>query len=85
MAIFSDEQRQTISLALNSRGINRPCPACGEWDVAIVDGYVTHPTYSRNDHDGNLVAVSDILCVALVCNHCGLLSHHSLSRLGVEL
>jgi hypothetical protein len=44
-----DEERRRISAALNSRGINRPCPAC----------------------------------VAIACNRCGFVSHHTLSGLGL--
>ncbi|HZS89652.1 MAG TPA: hypothetical protein VFE42_19445 [Chloroflexota bacterium] len=86
MAIFSDEERQRISAALNSKGINRPCSACGRWDIAIVDGYVRHRLYSSGDLDAG--ALSDheqgsIICVALACSHCGLLSHHTVSSLGL--
>jgi hypothetical protein len=83
MTIFGDEERQRISAALNSRGINRPCPACGQWNIAIVDGYVKHPAYSRNNLDAAATGDAFIPCVAIECKHCGFLSHHTLRGLGV--
>jgi hypothetical protein len=85
VAIFGDEERQRISAALNSKGINRPCPACGKWDIAIVDGYVKHRLYSSSDLDANVGGDQEqgIACIAIACSHCGLLSHHTVSGLGL--
>ena len=84
MAIFSDEERREISAALNSRGINRPCPACGRWDIAIVDGYVKHYLYSRDTLDAGTTSDAAVHCVAIECKHCGYLTSHTLSGLGLH-
>jgi hypothetical protein len=83
MAIFSAEERHEISAALNSRGINRPCPACGKWDITIVDGYVKHVLYSRDNPNAGTVGDANITCIAISCNNCGLLSHYTLQGLGL--
>ncbi len=85
MAIFSDEERRTISAALNSHGINRPCPACGRWDMAIVDGYVRHVLYSRDNLTEGTVGDDALTCIAMSCHNCGLLSHYTLQGLGLSL
>jgi hypothetical protein len=85
MAIFTDEERQRISEALNSRGINRPCPACGQWNVGIVDGYVTHDLYRSTTLDATNTRDGCIRCVAIECKHCGYLTSHTLSGLGLQL
>jgi uncharacterized protein (DUF983 family) len=84
MAIFSEEERQRISAALNSRGINRPCPACGQWDISLVDGYVTHRVYSSADLDADTADAGAVPCIALTCTHCGYLSHHTVGGLGLS-
>ena len=85
MAIFSDEERQRISAALNSKGINRPCPACGHWEIAIVDGYVTHPLFPGGAPTAEEARdpEQEMTCIALACGHCGLLSHHTVRGLGL--
>jgi hypothetical protein len=84
MALFSEEERQRISAALNSKGINRPCPACGRWDIAIVDGYVTHDLYRNNACDTDNASVDVVRCVAIECKHCGYLTSHTLRGLGLD-
>lgn len=84
MAIFSDEERREISAALNSRGINRPCPACGQWDIALVDGYVTHYLYHSSERDADNGSAASIRCIAIECKHCGYVTSHTLSGLGLH-
>jgi hypothetical protein len=84
MAIFSEEERQRISAALNSKGINRPCPACGRWDITIVDGYVRQDLYRSNTHDAGHTSVDVVRCVAIECKHCGYLTSHTLRGLGLD-
>jgi len=86
VAIFSDEERQRISAALNSKGINRPCPACGHWEIALVDGYVTHPLFrsATSIADAPRAPEQELTCIAIACGHCGLLSHHTMRGLGLS-
>jgi hypothetical protein len=85
MAIFSDEERQALSMALNSKGINRPCPACGQWDMALVDGYVQHHLYRSNTCDADTASVAVVRCIAIECKHCGYLTSHTLRGLGLDV
>jgi len=76
---FSEETKQEIIEVLKKRGVDKPCPRCGELAFGILDGYLANPVLST---PGESRLGGEILpWVAVVCETCGFTSLHALGPL----
>lgn len=72
-------QDQVIK-ALTEKGVNRPCPRCGNNNFEVV-GEAIVPI---NDNPTAIVIGGPAIPVVLVaCSRCGYLTHHALGPLGL--
>lgn len=80
MALTSDQQQQIVD-RLRELGATLPCPRCTTTSFSLVDELAVvpvHPQVGRSPVDG--LALPAIL---LMCNQCGFLSSHVLTKLGL--
>lgn len=75
----TERQRRIIN-ALNMKGVNRPCPRCGNPNFEVVGESVV----SLQESPGTFTIGGPAIPVALVaCNNCGYLTEHALGPLGL--
>jgi ribosomal protein S27AE len=79
---MDEEQRKQIAKALVDRGVNRPCPRCGNTSFSIVDGYF-NPSLQRELSGALIIGGPTVPTVITACNRCGFLSQHALGVLGL--
>jgi|ERR1700682_185257 len=73
------EQQAKVKAKLAEKGVNQPCPRCGNADFTLIDRGVSNPTLQ--DLAGSLIPIS-IPSVVTFCSRCGYLSLHALGILG---
>jgi hypothetical protein len=85
MQQLNDDDKQKITETLKKRGAKLPCPRCKNRNFAILDGY-----FNQSIQNSIPVSITDITnkgpfisSVVIVCTHCGYLSQHALSVLGL--
>lgn len=79
---LSAEQKEKIVQALQSRGVNNPCPRCGSKTFSLIDGYFNQPI-NIDLAGGMVIGGPSIPSVVTACNKCGFLSQHALGALGL--
>ena len=75
------EKKAEIIRVLNERGVNHPCPRCGNTSFTLIDGYfneMIQPNASTLNIGGPSVP-----SIITACNNCGYLSQHALGTLGL--
>jgi predicted RNA-binding Zn-ribbon protein involved in translation (DUF1610 family) len=79
---LTEEQKATIIRKLQEKGVNMPCPRCGNPTFSLVEGYFVQPI--QNDLRGGLVIGGPAIpSVIVICNKCGFISQHALGPLGL--
>lgn len=78
---MSEEQQRSIIDALKVRGVNRPCPRCGNVSFTLVDGYLNQIV--QQNIGGIVIGGPTVPSVITTCNKCGFLSQHALGALGL--
>ncbi len=81
MPEFSQEQKDKIIRALESRGAKQPCPRCGNNNFTLVDGYFNQPI--QTELAGLVIGGPSIPSIVVVCTRCGFMSQHALGVLGL--
>lgn len=77
---MDDARRQKAIAALQSRGVDKPCPRCGALNFQIVD----ETTIPVQQQPGTIVIGGpSVPAVIVACTHCGLLTMHSSLLLGL--
>ena len=73
-------RQDEVIKALTEKGVNQPCPRCGNSNFEVVGESVV----PINDKPGMLVIGGPAIPVVLVaCNRCGYLTQHALGPLGL--
>lgn len=80
--VLSEEQRKKIVSRLESRGVGRACPMCGENHWVVADGFFNHSVQGEI-HKGMVLGGPSIPSTALICRNCGFISQHALGVLGM--
>ena len=78
---MNEDDKNKIIKRLTERGVNRPCPRCGNNDFSIIDGYFSQPL--QPDVTSGKIGGPSIPSVVTACNKCGYLSQHALGALGL--
>jgi len=78
---LTEEQKRRIIQQLVDRGVNSPCPRCGNRDFTVLDGYFsqslqTHPV-------GLVIGGTSVPSAVTACTRCGFLALHALGALGL--
>lgn len=76
---LSPEQRQQIANALQERGANRACEACGNGEFAVADEIAQ----LRIAPMPNMIGGPTIPAAAVVCRRCGNVRFHALGLLNL--
>jgi hypothetical protein len=80
MALTSDQKQQIVD-RLQELGATLPCPRCTTTSFSLVNELAVvpvHPQVGGSPLDG--LALPAVL---LMCNQCGFLSYHALTKLGL--
>jgi hypothetical protein len=74
------ERSDKIINALNSKGVNKPCPRCGHLHFSVVE-----ETFIPINHDPNAVVAGGpvVPTVIVACSNCGFVTQHALGALGL--
>jgi hypothetical protein len=80
MALIS-EQKQQIVDRLRELGATLPCPRCTTTSFSLVNELAIVPVHPQVS--GAPVEGLALPAVLLMCNQCGFLSSHALSKLGL--
>lgn len=78
---MDQKAKDEILITLSSKGVNHPCPRCGNGVFTLVDGYfneMIQPNANTLNIGGHTIPT-----VLTVCNRCGYLSQHALGVLGL--
>ncbi|MGH3789193.1 MAG: hypothetical protein ACRDRU_11735 [Pseudonocardiaceae bacterium] len=78
---LTSEQRQQVADRLRELGATMPCPRCTDISFSLVDELAVVPVCSQVG--GSLVGGLALPAALLVCNQCGFLSYHALTKLGL--
>lgn len=79
--MLSEEKKQEIIKALESRKIQAKCPMCQQSKFSVVDMYVRN---ALQDDLQNLVLDGPAIpTAAIICMNCGFVSQHALGVLGL--
>jgi len=81
MEELTEERKQKIIQALKERGVDRPCPRCGNANFTLVDGYFNQVL--QTDLAQITLAGPTVPSIAVVCTRCGFISQHALGTLGL--
>lgn len=76
-----DQARSTrIIEALNSKGVNKPCPRCGHLHFSVVA-----ETFIPINNEPNVISVGGpvVPTVIVACSNCGFVTQHALGALGL--
>ena len=77
---MDENRKQEIAKALNQKGVNRPCPRCGNNRFALVDeSYISIQSNLAVMNIGGPV----IPTVIVACEQCGYITEHAQAVLGV--
>jgi len=74
------EEQKKIIAAIDNRGAVLPCPKCNGGTCWPANGYV-NMFLSPNPGDIRQSTGHRIVAAALICNNCGYISFHDISRL----
>ncbi len=77
---MDEQQRQEIARRLRTRGVNLPCPRCGETDFAVLDGFLNESL--QEDFTVFEIHGQTLPTAVTVCSNCGFLAEHVLGILG---
>lgn len=80
MALTSNQKRQIVD-RLRELGATLPCPRCTTTSFSLVNEVVVVPVHPQVD--GPPVEGLALPAVLLMCNQCGFLSSHALTKLGL--
>ena len=78
---LSQTQRAAIVKALEERGVNKPCPRCGNSTFSLVGGYFNH--FIQTQLGGVSIGGPSIPTAVVVCSKCGWLAEHALGVLNL--
>jgi len=80
---LTDTQKQTIMRAINPK-LRGVCPQCKDHQIDIMEELVAIPI-AQVPKKGSPFALPDgnIPAVVVCCKNCGLMSFHSLDKLGI--
>lgn len=74
------DRKQEIIKALTEKGVNKPCPRCGNAQFEVVGESIV----TLQETPGTFAIGGPGIPVALVaCNRCGYLTQHALGPLGL--
>lgn len=76
------EQKKKIIEALQKCGANLPCSRCGNQTFTLIDGYFNQ-TVQPQLNNSLMIGGPSVPSVGVVCNKCGLISHHAVGVLGL--
>lgn len=81
--LVSEEKTREIEAALRQRGAMKRCPACGEANLSVLNGYTPivlndDPTKLNIDPGMQGIAVANVGCL-----NCGYVMQHALSIIGI--
>lgn len=77
---MTEEQKKRVIETLNSRGIGKVCPMCGQKGFSVAEGYLTDMLTDDYRLETGYRRIPSIL---LICNNCGFMSRHALGTLGL--
>ena len=81
MPEWSQEQKDRIIKALTEKGVELPCPRCGNSNFTLVNGYFAQPI--QPELGSITLGGPNIPSVVTVCTRCGFISQHALGALGL--
>ena len=77
---MNNEKKEKIVRALKDKGVNLPCPRCGDLNFEVVGQTV----FSLNDSPCDIVLGGPAVPAALVvCSNCGFVTFHALGPLNL--
>lgn len=79
---MDEAQKKKIIENLQNRGANRPCSRCGNQTFTLIDGYFNQ-TVQPQLNNSLVIGGPSLPSVGVVCNKCGLISHHAIGVLGL--
>lgn len=80
---MTEDEKKEIINQLTQRGVNLPCPRCGNKDFSLIDGYFSQPIQAEATSPNLIIGGPAIPSVVTACNRCGYLSQHALGALGL--
>lgn len=85
-AIMTAGEAQEILHALQVKGVNKPCPRCGNTQFTLLEGFFNQPLAADLSAASGVMAFSHgptVPSVVTACTNCGFLSQHALGVLGL--
>lgn len=82
-AAFTQEAKERIVKALTDRGVNAPCPRCGNNTFFLLDGYFRYPLEQRLGGATLHIGGPAVPAVVTGCERCGFLASHAVGALGM--
>jgi ribosomal protein L37E len=79
---LTQEQKDHIAARLEERGVNAPCPRCGNMDFAVEDGVFKNLIYSVSEFPPATPTMTSVPTAVTTCQRCGFVSEHALGTLG---
>jgi len=73
--------KEEIIEHLIRKGVDRPCPRCGNKSATLIDGYFNQTV--QDDASSFVVGGASIPTIVTACTNCGFLSQYALGALGL--
>ena len=73
--------KEEIIEQLIRKGVDRPCPRCGNKASTLIDGYFNQTV--QDDASSFVVGGASIPTIVTACTNCGFLSQYALGALGL--
>ena len=74
-------EKEEIIEQLLKKGVDRPCPRCGNDAITLVDGFFNQTV--QDDASDFVIGGASIPTIVTACTNCGFLSQHALGVLGL--
>ena len=81
VAKLLESQKKEITDSLEARGVNRPCPRCGNTSFVVLDGYFNDTL--QDDLKNMKIGGPSVPSIGVACKNCGFITQHALGVLNL--
>jgi uncharacterized protein YuzB (UPF0349 family) len=79
--VMNKLEKDEIIQKLIERGVDKPCPRCGNDAFTLIDGYFNQTI--QDSVSGFVVGGASVPSIVTACTNCGFLSQYALGSLGL--
>ena len=80
-AVMNKLEKDEIIQKLIEKGVNKPCPRCGNDAFTLIDGYFNQTI--QDSVSGHVVGGASVPSIVTACTNCGFLSQYALGSIGL--